>query len=72
MIGEPHQPLLLGADRVPFSRRLAGDALDTLVQRAACPTVLAWGDGAQALAERLERRGQLCHALRIPYQLSLV
>ena len=72
VIAEPGQSVPTDAVHLPFSRRLAGVALDAFVAHAACPTVLAWGAGAESLAQRLASRGQLCHVLRIPYQLPLV
>ncbi len=72
VIAEPGQTVSPDAVHLPFSRRLAGTALDAFVAHAACPTVLAWGTGAESLAQRLVSRGQLCHVLRIPYQLPLV
>lgn len=71
-LAEPDAAIPAAATRLPVSRRLAGDALVRFVRQAACPTVLAWGHGAPALAQRLERLGQVCHVLRIPYQLPLV
>ncbi len=61
-----------GVRHLRVSRRLAGDALDAVVREARCETVLAWGLGADVLADRLEATGQTCHVLRIPYQLPLV
>ena len=71
-LAEPDAAIPAAATRLPVSRRLAGDALVRFVRQAGCPTVLAWGHGAPALAQRLERLGQVCHVLRIPYQLPLV
>ncbi len=71
-VAEPGQPLPADVSCLPFSRRPAGAVLDTLVQRASCRAVLAWGAGAESLAQRLTARGQPCHVLRIPFQLPLV
>ena len=72
VVAEPDTPLPPDATHLPYSRRLTGDALVELARQAACPTVLAWGQGAQSLADRLAAAGQTCDILRIPYQLPLV
>ncbi len=72
VVAEPDQPIADGLAHLPFSRRLTGDTLQALAQQAACPTVLAWGAGAEFLAHRLAANGQQCHVLRIPFQLPLV
>jgi hypothetical protein len=72
MLADPRFQAPPDVRHLPVSRALAGRALDALVQSAGCKTVLAWGQGAESLAQRLAQVGQACHVLRIPYQLSLV
>jgi hypothetical protein len=72
VVADPDTLLPPDVTHVPFSRRLTGDALVELARQAACPSVLAWGHGAESLAARLAAAGQMCDVLRIPYQLPLV
>lgn len=72
VLAEPGLTPPTGVLHLPVSRRLAGTALDVVAQQSRCETVLAWGAGAESLSRRLTASGQLCHVLRMPYQLPLV